>query len=84
MSDTSLFLLGAAVGLVIGILGNVVVLPLVLRSQQARLADDWRMPVVGWSKPVLAQRTKLIYRLFLPPFFMLAGAKLAIDFGSPS
>ncbi|MER8545940.1 hypothetical protein [Mesorhizobium sp. M0701] len=66
--------LGAAVGVLVALFGNVVVLPYVLRQQDQRLAANYRVPVFGWDKQILASMTRLAYRFLMPVFFGFIGA----------
>ena len=68
---------GALVALAIVAIANVVLLPLVLRDQRHRLSDDWRAPVVGWSREDLARYTRLVYRFVLPVLFAFVGFSAA-------
>jgi hypothetical protein len=74
MSDLTAGLLGAIAGLIVALLGNIIVLPYVLRQQERRLPGSYRAPVTGWDKQKVASLTKLLYRFQMPIFFAVIGA----------
>ncbi|TIU30530.1 MAG: hypothetical protein E5W27_00785 [Mesorhizobium sp.] len=83
MGDLTVGFLGAAVGVLVAIFGNVVLLPFVLRQQNQRLAENYRAPVFGWDKQKVASLTRLMYRFQMPILFGFVGAVAAIQiFGS--
>ena len=69
--------LGAAAGVIVAILGNVLVLPFVLRTQASHFPDNWRHPLLGWDRVKIAKITKLVYRVLMPLLFGIIGAVLA-------
>jgi len=79
MSDLSAGLVGAVLGLLIALFGNLVVLPYVLRQQDRKVALDYRAPVFGWGKPRIASITKLMYRVQMPILFAPIGAVTAVQ-----
>jgi len=78
MSDVTVGFLGAAAGLLVALFGNVVLLPYVLRHQDRHLSADYRTPVAGWDKQKMASLTRLIYRYFMPVFWVAFGALAAV------
>ena len=83
MGNLTVGFLGAVVGVLVALFGNVVVLPYVLRQQDQRLAANYRVPVFGWDKQKLASFTRLMYRFQMPVIFGFIGAIAAVQiFGS--
>jgi hypothetical protein len=79
MGNLTVGFLGAAVGVLVAIFGNVVLLPYVLRQQNQRFAANYRVPVFGWDKQKLAALTRLMYRFQMPIIFGFIGAIAAIQ-----
>ncbi|RWB34882.1 hypothetical protein [Mesorhizobium sp.] len=79
MGNLTVGLLGAAVGVLFALFGNVVVLPYVLRQQDQRVAANYRVPVFGWDKQKMASLTRLMYRFLMPAIFGFVGAVAAIQ-----
>jgi hypothetical protein len=83
MSDLTAGFLGAAVGVLVAVFGNIVVLPRVLRQQDRSVAADYRAPLTGWDKQKMASWTRFVYRLQMPIVFGVVGAIAAVHmFGS--
>ncbi|RWN52320.1 MULTISPECIES: hypothetical protein [unclassified Mesorhizobium] len=79
MGSLTVGFLGAAVGVLFALFGNAVVLPYVLRQQDQRLAANYRAPVLGWDKQMLASLTRLVYRFLMPVIFGFVGAVAAVQ-----
>ncbi|MER8761511.1 MULTISPECIES: hypothetical protein [unclassified Mesorhizobium] len=79
MGNLTAGFLGAVVGVLVAIFGNIVVLPYVLRQQERRLAANYRVPVFGWDKQKLASFTRLMYRFQMPVIFGFIGAIAAMQ-----
>jgi Na+-driven multidrug efflux pump len=79
MTDLSAGLVGAAAGLLLALLGNLVVLPYVLKQQDKKIATDYRAPIFGWDKQRTASLTRLMYRVQMPILFAFVGAVSAIQ-----
>ncbi|MER8389763.1 hypothetical protein NKG60_01695 [Mesorhizobium sp. M1428] len=79
MGNLTVGFLGAVVGVLVAVFGNIVVLPYVLRQQDRRLAANYRVPVFGWDKQKMASLTRLMYRFQMPVLFGFIGAIAAIQ-----
>ncbi|WP_156388928.1 MULTISPECIES: hypothetical protein [unclassified Mesorhizobium] len=77
MSTVSLGLIGVVCGLAVAAFGYVAVLPFVLKSQE-RLPAGYVMPILGWNKSKLGAATTFAYRYFMPVFWSVLGAILAV------
>ncbi|RWE36185.1 MAG: hypothetical protein EOS78_17445 [Mesorhizobium sp.] len=79
MSDMSAGIMGAVAGLLVALLGNVVVLPYVLRQQERSLPLNYKAPALGWDKQKVSSLTRFMYRFLMPILFGFVGAVAAVQ-----
>ncbi len=83
MSDLLLGLVGALIGLVLALFGNLVVLPLVLKRQKAWFERRGDVPFFGGDRAKTLKFTSLMYRVYMPILFSIIGATgMVTQFGS--
>lgn len=73
-------IIGALVGLAIAVMGNMFVLPWVLRVQKQRYDSGWK-PLLGKPHPeFIATMTKFQYRIIMPLLFGFVGYQFGTTF----